>query len=350
MNLVAPVTLLFAVLIASAADAEVLDPAELAALQASARADLEAAAGRPGTGEAADRAFERAWIETDPERREAMLSAWLRDWIGPEPGFPVPSGRLERLLDLPPTVRTLHPDHPGRSHPAFNVAMLARNRIAEQQLRTLAERWTDRPDAITTGLAAPPNGQEFRAALRALTRSAPAARDEVLDTLQNRLAKGARPDHVQLALVDKGLLGPDTLDALIDRAEPRVALAAFREAVRGASPGPVSLLRRALDRPELGGLPVHHAARSSDASLRARVWGLLDEPERGADAALALAETAPGLEARIDRRFDAASERARLRMLLALHLRDSAASRRLLKALHEDRLTADESALVERWQ
>ncbi len=333
----------------SAAAGDVLEPAELATLRVEAGAALVAAAGPPGSASAAARALQRADAEPDPARREAMLWTWLRDWVGPDPSFEPSRAALERLTTVPQTVLTVHPDHPGHSHTAFNVATLAANRLAEQQVRRLAETYRDRPDRITDGLAAPADGPEFRAALRALDAASAESRNAVLRALDRTTSKGGSPGAAQLALVRKGLLPPERLESLVALAEPPLALSALREAVRrGEAVDPV--VRNALDRPELGGLAVHHAARSRDTRLRARVWGLLDDPVRGADAALALAVTAPDLETRIDREFDAAPELARLRMLLALNLRDTSSSRELLARLGAGRLTAAESKVVERWR
>jgi hypothetical protein len=316
-----------------------------------ARADLAAATNGPGTdGDRQQLAFLRALDEQDPARREVMLHVWLTDYIGPAPAEEPNVVRLGRLLDIEPVLRVRHHDHPEHSRPAFNIAGLARNRINEQQIRLRSHELAREPDSIPAALLSPDEPTEFRAGLLALERLEPTDRAAVFADPLGSVLKRPGGAEATLALVDRGWLAADALLPLIEQADPELALRAFRMSRSQAPELRRRALERALDRPGLGGLPVAEALNKSDAKLRDTAWSLLDEPERGADAALALARHGDELEARIDAEFDHAAPRARLRMLLALRLRDSPSSLALLKQLRSQRLTAAEQRATAAWE
>lgn len=335
-------------LAAPSAFAEILTRAEVAELVQTARLDLAASAGHGMTGESLEAARVRALTETDPARREVMISVWLREWVGPEPFVEPRPADLQRLVEFSPIVRVVHHEHPGRSMPAFNVAAHARNRLDEQTIRRVARALRDRPDAIRKALTSPAGSPAFLAGLRATVHASPDVRGSLADLFASKRAGDA--DASTLAFVDHGLIGQDALLDVIEFAPPATAL----QAVRRIDDLDVELrtpaIDAALDRPELGGLPVALAARHGGAVVNERLWTLLDDPGRGADAALALAQERKDLAEQIDQRFDFATPRARLRMLLALSLQDSPDSRTLLAELRKQRLSASEQRAAEAWR
>lgn len=339
------------VVAAGIAQARTLEPTELAVLVEDARSALVAAARQPDSADALDAALQRANREHDPVRREAMLEAWLRDWVGPSPVEEPDPEQLRALLDFQPVARIPHHDHPGRTQAAFHVAAHARNRLREQQLRLEAGKLLGDPEAIHAALLQPERSLRFEAALAAIERSPEASRRTIAAELVASFPKRQASGAAVLALVDRAVIEPSALIDLVDGAEVTVARRALRKAHVLAPDQRTRLLETALDRPELGGLAVGLAAASGDPALQERIWHLLGDPERGADAALALSRTGPGMTDAIDRDFDGATPNARLRMLLALRLQDSDASRGLLERLVTDRrLRPTELRATEAWR
>lgn len=304
---------------------EILTRNQVADLVASARLDLSASAGLPKTVDELVRAFERARDEPDAVRREAMLSVWLREWVGPEPTAEPPSTVLQGLTSFEPVAKIVHHEHPERPMPAFHVAAHASNRLNEQSIRRLAATMVNRPASIGAALSTPVGSEAFRAGLRAAVRSSKAVRASLAG--QFAAKRGARADAATLALIDAGLIETGALVDVIAHAPSATALLALRKADLLDAESRAGALQQALARPELGGLPIAMAAALDLPGVVPQLWALLDDRDRGADAALALARTVPNLATQVDQRFATASHRARLRMRLALKLQDSPESR-----------------------
>jgi hypothetical protein len=318
---------------------------------ARARADLAAFTAGPGTdADRQHRGFLRAFGESDPAYREALLHIWLSEYIGPAPTDEPNAARFRRLLDSEPVVRVEHHDHPEHAVPAFNIAGLTRNRIGEQRIRIRGRELALEPASIPAALLSTHDPTEFRAALHALETVDPAIRSALFADPNRSFLKRPAGAEATLALAERGWLPADALVPLIEEADPEIALRAFRQSRSHDAPLRTLALDRALERPDLGGLPIADAAQHTDPKLREAVWDLLDEPQRGADAALALARYADDLEARIDAGFDDAEPRARLRMLLALRLRSTPSSRAFLQQLRTQRLSSAEVRATEAWQ
>lgn len=316
-----------------------------------ARSDLAAASGGIGTeAERQRRAFARALQEPDPARRQARFHVWLTEYIGPAPVDEPDAEHLHRLLEVVPAVAVQHHDHPEHARPAFNIAGLAGNRIVEQEIRARSRELLRAPESIQAALLSPDEREEFRAGLLALDALEPAARAALFADPHRSFLKRPQGAAATLALVERGWLTADMLLPVIEQAEPQMALRAFRQSRTHGQEVGRRAVESALARPELGGLPVAEAAKAADPKLRATVWSLLGDAQRGADAALALARHDDALEARIDAGFDAAGPLARLRMLLALRLRATPSSLALLDRLRSQRLNSTEFEATEAWQ
>ncbi len=345
----------------SSAMADVLTPSEVAQLRLSANRELVAVAAQTldeavtkrGGASAARTTLERADAEPDPRLREALLERWLRDWA-PERGAaastdPALFDRIDALTRFEPVVMIGHHEHPGRAVGAFNVAGQAGNRLHRIAVRDRADALVLRPETLEPLLTGSrPSGApksasvDVEAAVLALADLPAGQRDPIVTALRSRLvdttsgtASWAGPALLELhelgALPDTGVLAD-----LVRHAEAPVAATALRRTDHADDPMlKATAVRAALTRPGLGGLALARAAASPEPELAAAPWTLLDDPMLGGDAALALARHAPALEATIEVRYPDATRNERLRMQLALRLRDTPASRSLL-----DRLTA----------
>ncbi len=339
----------------------VLTPLEVHQLRTSAERELAAVAARIDDAATAKRrlpasasvTLQRADTEPDPQLREALLESWLRDWAPERRSDPAVDGstldRIEALTRFEPIVRVGHHEHPERFVPAFNVAGQARNRLHRIAVRDRADELLRRPATpalLDPLLRGPKSASEtatpvaFEAAVTALAELSVERRLPLLAALRSQLPVDRSEAEYSagpalLELHERGALSDDgVLLDLVRHAETSVAAAALRRTDRAGDPVlKTAAVRAALARPALGGLAMARAASSPDPELAAAPWSLLDDPGLGGDAALALARNALTLESEIEARYPTATRRERLRMQLALQLRDTRASRSLLARL-----------------
>lgn len=341
----------------------VLTPSEVHQLRTNAERELAAVAARIDDAAAPKRhglppasvTLQRADAEPDPQLREALLERWLRDWAPERRSGPAIEAstldRVEALTRFEPIVRVGHHEHPGRFVPAFNVAGQARNRLHRIAVRDRADellRRPETPDILEPLLRGPKSARlpeaatplAFEAAVTALAELSGERRRPLVAALRSQLTAdrtgtGNSAGPALLELHERGALSDDSvLLDLVRHAETSVAAAALRRTDRAGDPVLKSeAVRTALARPGLGGLAMARAAASPDPDLAAAPWSLLDDPGLGGDAALALARNAPALESGVEARYPNATKRERLRMQLALQLRDTRASRSLLARL-----------------
>jgi hypothetical protein len=284
----------------------------------------------------------------DPALREAVLNQWL-DRIAVDPVLnDAERAALQGLVDLQPRVWIQHHEAGGRAMPAFAVAQRARALLEFDRRWQNAGRLVEHPDALLDALRAAPDEDGLTIAALAIERLGPQQRRVLAARLPDEPASQAR-DRAALELAGVSAEHESLLTWLVTHAGADEARRALQFAIEISSPELPAIAARASARPELGGLVVEAHDRSG--APIGPLWGWLDDPDLGADAARVLAERVPGLAAEVRGRIDAASALARLRMLLALRLAGDVESRALLLELAEaDWLQPAQREVLQHWK
>lgn len=268
----------------------------------------------------------------DSLAREAQWSAWLDSRKSAQRLDPVEIETLEMLADHSPLVGIAHHEFPSRTVPAFQVADRARVLLARDAARHRAGELTELPEQLMAALDAGPGSQEFATGLLALEVASSATLSDVVSRYRSGQPMPAGDAQVLLKVAKTDAAFMDLLPEIIEFGD----LASARNAIRLAMDRRVEMLpevaAKALDRSALGG-PALTAAQRAGMHPDHYCWGLLDDPSLGADAARLLAAHSAELIDKIRDRVDSASRPARMRMLLALKLRDSEQARELLAEL-----------------
>lgn len=285
-----------------------------------------------GRGEAPAALVDAIRAEPDSVAREAQWSAWLDSLKAAKLLAPVEIEALQTLADHSPVAGIAHHEFPSRTVPAFQVADRAQVLMARDTVRRRAGELADSPERLMAALDDGPGSQAFAAGLLALEIASSATLSEVVSSYRSGQPMPAGDAQVLLKVAKTDAAFLDLLPEIIAFGD----LASARSAVRVAVDLRVETLpeaaAKALDRPELGGLALtaaQHAGMHPDRYC----WGLLEDPSLGADAARLLAADSAELVDKIRLRVDSASRPARMRMLLALKLRDSDEARALLAEL-----------------
>lgn len=284
----------------------------------------------------------------DPALREAVLHLWL-DRIAADPVLnDAERAALHGLIERTPKVWIEHHEAGGRAMPAFAVASRARALLEFDRRWHEAGRLAEHPDVLLAELRSAPDRDRIRIAEIAIERLSSVQRRELAARLPDEPASRAR-DRAALKLARVSAEHESLLTWLVVNAGPVEARQALQFAVEVSSPELPELAAVASARPELGGLVVEAHDRSG--APIALLWGWLDDPDLGADAARVLAERVPGLAAEVRARIDTALPRARLRMLLALRLAGDAEARAFLSELADaDWLQPDQRRVLQQWQ
>lgn len=278
--------------------------------------------------------------EENPGLREAMWSQWL-DRLARARSIGESEIRVLRgLVEMRPIVMTGHHEMPNVQWPAFRVASRARAALKRHEAAVRATELAADRQALAAALRTGAGAGVDRRALQPALRAAPAAwRRSLAAEFAARAEDPAAADAVIALFGVDSSLGGELVRVIAD-APPGRARRALRVAIRERPENFGTIADAALRRPEIGGLVIE-AKRAAGSDVDAFCWPLLSHRQLGGDAARALAEDSQRLEETIRREFDAAARDARLRMLLALKLRGTRSSLRLLAEL------ADSSSLTE---
>jgi len=272
--------------------------------------------------------------EVDPASREAQWNAWLHTVALSDELKPLELQALAELAQSTPTVGIPHHEFPSRTMPAFGLPARARALLTRHAQLGRARDLAGDPDALAAALGADVGSPRFEAGLRALELLSPSSLADIVEAHLNR-ASGA--DAESMILLRAAELEPGNGALLADvvrRGDARTARRALVLAMDRSVTALPEIAAAALARGELGGLALA-AARQSGMHPDDFCWSLLGDSSLGADAARMLAESSDRLLPEISARLADASGLARLRMLLALRMRDSEASRAMLAELAE---------------
>lgn len=276
--------------------------------------------------------FDRIRTEADPALQEAMLNVWLSGQAEKERNTLDEINALETLRERQPVVWIPHHEMVHHTMPAFNIALRAQNLVQFRDRQNQARRLVNDFDQLIEAFSAENGSEQFQAAEIAGRQVAETRRFELIRHFQRQLPKNPRAAHALVSLAGAGDMYPAALADVVRLGH----LSAARQAIRMTMGRADSrfLAEQALSRPEIGGLAIE-AWLESGGDADARLWPLLADPDLGADAANALAIHSGELIERIESSIHQAAPVARLRMLLALKLRNSAASKALLQRLLE---------------
>jgi len=274
------------------------------------------------------------WGEPDPAAREAQWSAWL-DHLAVSGGLrPVEIQALAALEETTPVVGIPHHEFPSRTMPAFALAARSGVLLARNAQLSHARKLAARPGELTEALEADVDSPAFASGLQALEFISP----ELLADVVAMSREGSRLTPAAARILLKAAeVAPEQsvlLSEVVRRGDAATARRALRLALERAGPQLPEIAAIGLARGEIGGLALT-AARQSGMHPDAFCWALLGDPALGADAARLLAQESGRLLTEISARVDRAEPLARLRMLLALRLRGTDASREMLSGLVE---------------
>lgn len=271
--------------------------------------------------------------ETDPAAREAQWSAWLDTLARTSSEYgPVVLERLAVLADSAPVVGIPHHEFPSRTMPAFSVAGRADALLARHDRLNRARRLAASPEELARALEADAGSPRFDSGLDALALVSPELLSGVVETARRNGIRSGAAARIALAAAKVDSDYSELLPQVVERGETAVAIDAIRLAMDRSVPELREIAVVALGRPELGGLSLA-AARQAGMHPDDYCWALLGDLAVGADAARLLAQHSVRLTHTIASRVDKSPPLARLRMLLALRLRDSDAARGLLGEL-----------------
>lgn len=315
------------------ADPDVLTAERFEALRAEARDRANALPSAAAVESAAE----------SPARFEALADAWMTRRFAEPRLSAADRSALRRWSRRAPLVWTEHHEFPNHAMPAFSIAERARVLLNRDAIVREADRLRADPERLA-GLTRQPAlaATTLRAARLALAELSADAHRRLADywTAAPRRAKGdaedpAGADALRLALARHRPGDRALWRSLIDHAEPRIARRTLAAAMELKLDHLGDLAERGLARPELGGVALS-AWLAAGGRPDARCWELLDDPNLGADAALALARGSEALVQGVRTGFADAAPLAQVRMRLALRLRDSEDSRALLRTLESE--------------
>lgn len=272
--------------------------------------------------------------EIDPVAREAQWSAWLDALAASGALQPHEIRTLVALKTSAPVVGIPHHEFPSRTMPAFAVAARAAVLLARHARSNRARDLAVRPDELIEALESDPGSPAFQSGLQALEFVSPVLLANVVEIHRQRMPISASVSKILLKAYETA---PDQLELLPDIirfGDARTARRALQVAIDRRLPQLDDIAEAALARSELGGLALI-AARQSGMHPDRFCWPMLGDPSLGADAARMLAAESDWLLEEISARVADASGLARLRMLLALRMRDSQASRAMLTEMAE---------------
>lgn len=276
--------------------------------------------------------FNRIQTETDPALQEAMLDTWLTSQTRKASNTPDEIQALETIRDMQPVVWIPHHEMVHHTMPAFNIALRARNLLQFRDRQNQARDLVSDLDQLIDAFSAEKGSERFLAAEIAGSQMAETQRFELVRHFQQQLPQNPQAAHVLVSLAAVGEMHATTMTDIVRLGHPSAARQALRMTM-GKAEGHL-LAEQALSRPEIGGLAIE-AWLKSGGDADDRLWPLLADPDLGADAASALAAHSGQLIERIESSIHDAAPMARLRMLLALKLRNDEASRALLQRLLE---------------
>ncbi|MAS05788.1 MAG: hypothetical protein CMP07_07675 [Xanthomonadales bacterium] len=288
--------------------------------------------------------------ETDPAAREAQWSAWLDRLAGSGVVQPHQVQALVELKTRAPVVGIPHHEFPSRTMPAFAVAARAEVLLARHARASRARKLARRPGELAEALESVPGSPAFEAGLEALHLVSPALLANLVDPYRQHAPFSAAASRILLEAAEAAPEQLHLLPEIIRLGDAGTARRALRLAIDRGLPQLGGIADAALSRRELGGLSLI-AARQSGMHPDRFCWPLLGDPSFGADAARMLAAESDRLTEEISARVAEASGLARLRMLLALRMRDTEASRALLAELAEAPwLTEQQRREVRSWR
>ena len=275
-------------------------------------------------------------IRAEPDRaaREAQWSAWLDGLAAAGELEPPEVEALIELEESTPVVAIPHHEFPSRSMPAFALAGRASALLARQARSSRARELAASPADLSRALEAAPDTSAHAAGLDALEFVAPALLDSIVDGLRTGRHSDPVVARVLLRAAEIAPAHAVLLAEVVRRGDVPTARRALVLAMDRGDANMPEIAETALARSELGGLALA-AARQAGMHPDRFCWALLGDPSFGADAARMLAAESDRLIEEISVRVADASGLARLRMLLALRIRDSEASRAMLAELAE---------------
>lgn len=272
--------------------------------------------------------------ELEPASREAQWSAWLRSVGLSDSLAPLELEALAALRQSTPVVGIPHHEFPSRTVPAFDLPARAAALLTRHQQSSRARDLAGKPDELDAALTAGVGSQRFADGLQAL-EFLPA--ESLADVVEAQLEQSSWTRAESMVLAKAAELDPENgtlLTEVVRRGDVRTARRALVLAMYRGIPELPEIAAAALARGQLGGLALTAAAQSG-MHPDDFCWSLLGDPSLGADAARMLAESSDRLISEISARIQGTAGPARLRMLLALRLRGSHASRRMLGDLVE---------------
>ncbi|MEM7054305.1 MAG: hypothetical protein AAF446_07115 [Pseudomonadota bacterium] len=283
----------------------------------------------------------------DAALREAMLDQWLSKQLQKPANSDQELAVLESLTRETQHVLISHHEMPGHTMPAFNVAQRSRNLLAFRQRQLEARTMADNHESLIAALQAAPESETFYTATLAAESLSHRQKLELITHFHLELISDPFAAQALLALLDRNAPEPNVLSDVITHGDLTSARRAVRTIGTEAHFQPVA--EQALARPEIGGLAIQ-AWLATGGDSDQKLWPLLDDPSLGVDAARALAAHSNRLIETIEAEINSANPTARARMLLALKLRDSQASRSLLEQLlSADWLSQQQRAEVASW-
>lgn len=270
----------------------------------------------------------------NPLAREAQWNAWLDSLTTIARLDTAQIRALQRLADQPPVLGVPHHEFPSRTVAAYQVADRARALLARDAARRRAAGLAGSPKALVGALDAPPGTRDFTDGLLALEQASARTLSQVVARHRDAVSSSPSAARVLLEAARSDYAYLDLLPRVVAHGDPETARRAIRFGLARQAEVMQEIALEALARPELGGLALR-AALQAGMHADAFCWGLLDDPSLGADAARLLAADSEKLIEEIRRRIGSASSPARMRMLLALKLRNSPEARELLVELVE---------------
>lgn len=265
-----------------------------------------------------------------PAGFEALADAWMDQRIASRHLTPQDRSVLQRWSRHAPAVWIEHHEFPVHTMPAFAIAARARALLEFDEIRRRADQLLADPKRFK-GL--PELGALDQVTLRAAGLALAEISEDALQRLTQAWSRAGSDAHaLRLALArhqpgDRALWQALVRDAPLPIARQALAMAMELELDHLGQ-----LAEQALQRPKIGGVALS-AWLAAGGNPDQRCWELLADPDLGADAALALARGSRALEDQIRFRFADAPLQARLRMRLALRLRDTTQADRLLQQL-----------------
>lgn len=280
--------------------------------------------------------FDAIRAEPEPAAREAQWSEWLDSLAVSGAGglLPMEVQTLAALEKASPVVGIPHHEFPSRTIPAFTLAARAAALLARSARLSRAQGLAARPNALAGALKAEIGSPAFGAGLQALELVSPKLLASLVKMQSDGSSYAPSTARIMLKAAEVAPEHFELLPGVVRRGDVVTARRALRLAMDRGTPYLREMAAVALTRGELGGLGLA-AARQSGMHPDDFCWKLLGDPALGADAARMLAQESNRLLAEISARVDGADALARLRMLLALRLRATNASREMLTELVE---------------